>query len=109
MYGKNPRIGDLFVLPDIGTYLQFRPESCPVFAATHGYDNFAPEMEAICSRLLMMEIAWLFQHCSDKYNLLSSECKSDSEGHYLSGNNHTSIVKPLNHRPFALSRIGFRP
>ena len=27
--------------------LQFRPESCPVFAATHGYDNFAPEMEAI--------------------------------------------------------------
>ena len=47
VYGKNPRIGDLFVLPDIGTYLQFRPESCPVFAATHGYDNFAPEMEAI--------------------------------------------------------------
>ena len=47
VYGKNPRIGDLFVLPDIGTYLQFRPESRPIFAATHGYDNFAPEMEAI--------------------------------------------------------------
>ena len=56
----------------------------------------------------MMEIAWLFQHCSDKYNLLSSECKSDSEGHYLSGNNHTSIAKPLNHRPFALSQNPFR-
>ena len=56
----------------------------------------------------MTEIAWLFQHCSDKYNLLSSECKSDSEGHYLSGNNHTSIAKPLNHRPFALSQKPFR-
>lgn len=47
VYGKNPRIGDLFVLPDVGTYLQFTPVPCPLLAATHGYDNFAPEMEAI--------------------------------------------------------------
>lgn len=47
IYGSNPRIGDLFVMPDIGTYLDFRPESRPRLAATHGYDNFAPEMEAI--------------------------------------------------------------
>lgn len=47
VYGSNPRIGDLFVMPDIGTYLDFRPESSPRLAATHGYDNFAPEMQAI--------------------------------------------------------------
>lgn len=47
VYGSNPRIGDLFVMPDIGTYLDFRPESCPRLAATHGYDNYAPEMQAI--------------------------------------------------------------
>lgn len=47
VYGSNPRIGDLFVMPDIGTYLDFRPESSPQLAATHGYDNFAPEMQAI--------------------------------------------------------------
>lgn len=47
VYGKNLRVGDLFVLPDIGTYLQFCSESCPIFAAMHGYDNFAPEMETI--------------------------------------------------------------
>ncbi|WP_455639648.1 alkaline phosphatase family protein [Parabacteroides sp.] len=47
VYGSNPRIGDLFVLPDIGTYVEFRAESNPRYAATHGYDNFAPEMEAI--------------------------------------------------------------
>lgn len=47
VYGSNPRIGDLVVLPDIGTYVQFRSESSPRYAATHGYDNFAPEMEAI--------------------------------------------------------------
>lgn len=40
VYGSNPRIGDLFVMPDIGTYLDFRPESSPRLAATHGYDNF---------------------------------------------------------------------
>lgn len=47
VYGSNPRIGDLFVMPDIGTYLDFRPESSPRLVATHGYDNFAPEMQAI--------------------------------------------------------------
>lgn len=47
VYGSNPRIGDLIVMPAIGTYVQFRSESQPRYAATHGYDNFAPEMEAI--------------------------------------------------------------
>lgn len=47
VYGSNPRIGDLVVLPDIGTFLDFRSESRSRLAATHGYDNYAPEMEAI--------------------------------------------------------------
>lgn len=47
IYGKHPRVGDLVVIPDIGTYVQFRTESRPRYAATHGYDNAAPEMEAI--------------------------------------------------------------
>jgi predicted AlkP superfamily pyrophosphatase or phosphodiesterase len=47
IYGKNPRIGDLVVIPDIGTYVQFRSESNPRLGGAHGYDNFAPEMEAI--------------------------------------------------------------
>lgn len=47
VYGTNPRIGDLVVSPDIGTYVQFRQKPSPRLAATHGYDNFAPEMEAI--------------------------------------------------------------
>ena len=47
IYGKNPRIGDLVVLPDVGAYVLFRPEGKLHLAATHGYDNFAPEMEAI--------------------------------------------------------------
>ena len=47
VYGSNPRIGDLVVVPDMGTYLQFRPESNPRLGGAHGYDNFAPEMEAI--------------------------------------------------------------
>lgn len=47
IYGTNSRIGDLVVLPDIGTYLDFRLESNPRLAAAHGYDNFSPEMEAI--------------------------------------------------------------
>ncbi|MDH6534623.1 alkaline phosphatase family protein [Parabacteroides sp. 52] len=47
IYGKHPRVGDLVVIPDIGTYVQFRPESRPRYAATHGYDNFEPTMEAI--------------------------------------------------------------
>lgn len=47
VYGTHPRIGELVVMPKIGTYVQFRPVSRPIHAATHGYDNFAPEMEAI--------------------------------------------------------------
>lgn len=47
VYGSHPRIGDLVVMPDIGTYVQFRSQSSPRYAATHGYDNFTPEMEAI--------------------------------------------------------------
>lgn len=47
VYGKNPRVSDLVVSPHIGTYVQFREKPAPRYAATHGYDNFAPEMEAI--------------------------------------------------------------
>lgn len=47
VYGSNPRIGDLVVLPNIGTQVQFRVESTPKLGGAHGYDNFAPEMEAI--------------------------------------------------------------
>jgi predicted AlkP superfamily pyrophosphatase or phosphodiesterase len=47
IYGKNPRIGDIVVIPDVGTYVQFRAQSSPRLAAAHGYDNMAPEMEAI--------------------------------------------------------------
>ena len=47
VYGKNPRVSDLVVSPHIGTYVQFREKSSPRYAATHGYDNFTPEMEAI--------------------------------------------------------------
>ena len=47
IYGKNPRLGDIVVIPDIGTYVHFRPQSYPYKGATHGYDNYAPEMEAI--------------------------------------------------------------
>jgi predicted AlkP superfamily pyrophosphatase or phosphodiesterase len=47
VYGDNPRISNLVVTPEIGTYLQFRSESNPRLGGAHGYDNFAPEMEAI--------------------------------------------------------------
>ncbi|MDR2388794.1 MAG: ectonucleotide pyrophosphatase/phosphodiesterase [Tannerellaceae bacterium] len=47
VYGSNPRIGDLVVMPDLGTYVQFRSESNPRLGGAHGYDNFMPEMEAI--------------------------------------------------------------
>lgn len=47
IYGKHPRVGDIVVIPDIGTYLHFRPQSRSFTGATHGYDNYAPEMEAI--------------------------------------------------------------
>ncbi|WP_102407991.1 ectonucleotide pyrophosphatase/phosphodiesterase [Parabacteroides bouchesdurhonensis] len=48
VYGSNPRIGDLVVVPDIGTYLHFRKgKITPYKTATHGFDNYTPEMEAI--------------------------------------------------------------
>lgn len=47
VYGKNPRIGDLVVVPDIGTNLHFRAKSSPSLGGAHGYDNYSPEMEAI--------------------------------------------------------------
>jgi len=47
IYGKHPRVGDIVVIPNIGSYVQFRAESRPRYAATHGYDNFEPTMEAI--------------------------------------------------------------
>lgn len=47
VYGKNARIGELIVLPDLGTMLHFRDKDYPIKGGAHGYDNFAPEMEAI--------------------------------------------------------------
>jgi predicted AlkP superfamily pyrophosphatase or phosphodiesterase len=47
VYGKNPRIGDIVVIPETGTYVPCRTESYPRTGGAHGYDNFAPEMEAI--------------------------------------------------------------
>ncbi len=47
VYGKHPRVSDLVLIPDLGTYVHFRPQSRSRLAATHGYDNFLPEMEAI--------------------------------------------------------------
>ncbi len=47
IYGKHPRVGDIVVVPNIGTYVQFRAESRPRYAATHGYDNYEKTMEAI--------------------------------------------------------------
>lgn len=47
VYGKNPRVGDLVVVPEIGTNLHFRAKSSPSLGGAHGYDNYRPEMEAI--------------------------------------------------------------
>lgn len=47
VYGKHPRVSELVVLPEVGAYVLFRPGAKPYLAATHGYDNFAPEMDAI--------------------------------------------------------------
>lgn len=46
-YGTNPRIGELVVLPDVGTMLHFREKGRAWLGGAHGYDNFSPEMEAI--------------------------------------------------------------
>lgn len=47
IYGTHPRIGELVVMPDIGTMLHFRAKDYPILGGAHGYDNFSPEMEAI--------------------------------------------------------------
>ncbi|OAV71927.1 Type I phosphodiesterase / nucleotide pyrophosphatase [Bacteroidales bacterium Barb4] len=47
MYGKRSRVGDLVIIPDIGTSVQFREQSSPRFGGNHGYDNAATEMQAI--------------------------------------------------------------
>lgn len=47
VYGTHPRIGELVVMPDVGTMLHFREKSRIFKGGAHGYDNFAPEMEAI--------------------------------------------------------------
>lgn len=48
-YGQNPRVGSLVVAPEVGRYVQFRKQSEAFrgMAGAHGYDNYAPEMEAI--------------------------------------------------------------
>lgn len=46
-YGENPRIGDIVVIPRIGTYLHFREGGKARLGGAHGYDNFSPEMEAL--------------------------------------------------------------
>ncbi len=47
VYGTHPRIGELVVMPDLGTMLHFRDTDYRVLGGAHGYDNFSPEMEAI--------------------------------------------------------------
>lgn len=47
VYGTHPRIGELLVMPDVGTMLQFRDKPRIFLGGAHGYDNFSPEMEAI--------------------------------------------------------------
>lgn len=46
-YGSNTRIGDLIVLPDVGTMVQFRENDSPRLGGAHGYDNFDSTMRAI--------------------------------------------------------------
>ncbi len=47
VYGKNPRVPELVVAPNIGTYVEFREKPIIFQGGAHGYDNFLPEMEAI--------------------------------------------------------------
>lgn len=47
VYGTHPRIGELVVMPDLGTMLHFRDQDNAFLGGAHGYDNFASEMEAI--------------------------------------------------------------
>ena len=36
VYGKNERVADLVVLPEIGTYIQFKKHPSKLLAAAHG-------------------------------------------------------------------------
>lgn len=47
VYGKNPRIGDLFVLPGYRDVSAIPPRIVSCIRGYTWYDNFAPEMEAI--------------------------------------------------------------
>lgn len=47
VYGKNPRVPELVVAPNIGTYVVFRDNPKAFIGGAHGYDNYTPEMEAI--------------------------------------------------------------
>ncbi len=47
-YGKNKDIGQIVILPDVGTQLEFSDsKKASKTLAAHGYDNFSPEMQAI--------------------------------------------------------------
>lgn len=47
-FGSNPRIGEIVVMPNIGTYLYFREgKAKKIVGGAHGYDNAAPEMKAL--------------------------------------------------------------
>ena len=46
-YGSNPRIGDIVVIPEIGTMVQFREKGVARTGAAHGYDNVEPAMHAL--------------------------------------------------------------
>ena len=47
VYGKNPRVPELIVAPEVGTHVQFNEHPLIMTGGDHGFDNFAPEMEAI--------------------------------------------------------------
>lgn len=46
-YGSNPRIGEIVLIPDIGTYIYFSTNPTFVTGGAHGYDNAHPEMLAL--------------------------------------------------------------
>lgn len=47
VYGQNPRVPELVVAPEVGTHVQFNEHPLIMTGGDHGFDNFAPEMEAI--------------------------------------------------------------
>lgn len=46
-YGTNPRIPAIFCLAETGWLILDRPPSAPFVGGAHGYDNMAPEMQAL--------------------------------------------------------------